>query len=74
MTEKRAAESTYQAVLWTLRTHGVARLSDSWMLPRLAEFSPDQMLELVAAMHRLRATAQWPNVTDQLVRELESFQ
>jgi hypothetical protein len=74
MSEKRAAQSTVDAVLWVLRTYGVAHLTDTWTLPHIAEFSPDQMQELVAAMHRLRATAQWPNVTDQLVRELESFQ
>lgn len=70
---RRAAQSTYDAVLWVLRTYGVARLTDNWMLPRLAEFSPEQMQDLIAAMRRLRATAQWPNVTDQLVRELECF-
>jgi hypothetical protein len=74
VTEKRAAQSTFDAVLWALRTYGVVRLSDTWMLPRLADFSPEQVRELVAAMRRLRATAQWPNVTDQLIRELESFQ
>ena len=70
---KRAAESTYQAVLYVLRQQGVARPTDNWMLPRLAEFSPDQMQKLLAAMRRLKATAQWPNVTDQLIRELELF-
>jgi hypothetical protein len=74
MSEKRAAQSTYDAALWVLRTYGVARLNDNWMLPRLADFSPEQMQELVSAMRRLMATGRWPNVTDQLIRELESFQ
>jgi hypothetical protein len=73
MTEKRAAESTYQAVLWTLRTHGVARLADDWMVPRLAQFSVDQFQELAAAMHRLRASGKWPAVTDELISKLEAL-
>ena len=50
-----AAQSTFDAVLWVLRSYGVARLADDWMLPRLGGFSDDQMHELIAAMHRLIA-------------------
>ena len=67
---KRAAQSTFDACLWVLRTYGTARLADVWMLPRLAEFSPEQMQELIAAMRRLRASGRWPNVTDDLVSRL----
>jgi hypothetical protein len=70
----RAAQSTYDACLWVLRTYGVARLNDDWMLPRLAQFSPEQMQELIAAMRRLRASGRWPNVTDELVSRLEELQ
>lgn len=70
----RAAQSTYDACLWVLRTYGTARLADAWMLPRLAEFSPEQMQELIAAMRRLRASGRWPNVTDDLVSRLEARQ
>ena len=70
----RAAQSTYDACLWILRTYGTARLADAWMLPRLAEFSPEQMQELIAAMRRLRASGRWPNVTDDLVSRLEAMQ
>jgi hypothetical protein len=70
---QRAARSTYDACLWVLRTYGTARLADAWMLPRLAEFSPEQMRELIAAMHRLKASGQWPNVTDELVAKLEGM-
>jgi hypothetical protein len=73
MTEKRAAQSTCDAVLWVLRTCGVARLGDGWMMPRLAQFSADQFQELVAAMRRLRASGKWPAVTDELVSNLESL-
>jgi hypothetical protein len=70
----RAAQSTWDAVLWVLRTYGTARLADAWMLPRLAEFSPEQMQELIAAMRRLRASGRWPRVTDELVSRLEAMQ
>jgi hypothetical protein len=73
VTEKRAAQSTYDAVLWVLRTYGVARLGNGWMMPRLAQFSADQFQELVAAMRRLRASGKWPAVTDQLVSQLETL-
>jgi hypothetical protein len=69
---KRAAQSTWDAVLWALRTYGVARLNDDWMRPRLAQFSPDQMQELVAAMRRLKAKG-WPMVTDELIELLEGL-
>jgi hypothetical protein len=69
---KRVAQSTYDACLWVLRTYGVARLNDDWMRPRLAEFSPDQLQELVAAMRRLKAKG-WPMVTDELIEMLEGL-
>jgi len=72
-TAKRAAQSTYDAVLWILREYGVARLGDAWTLPRLAEFSPDEMQDLIAAMRRLKASGRWPNVTDELVAKLEGM-
>jgi hypothetical protein len=71
---KRAAQSTWDGALWALRTYGTARLADAWMLPRLAQFSPEQMQELIAAMRRLRASGRWPNVTDELVSRLEAMQ
>jgi hypothetical protein len=63
------ATSTFDAVVWVLRTYGVARLADDWMLPRLAEFSPEQMRDLIAAMERLKAKG-WPRVTDELIEGL----
>jgi hypothetical protein len=68
-----AAQSTYDAVLWVLRTYGVARLADDWMPPRLAQFSPEQLAELIAAMRRLKASGKWPNVTDELIAKLEAL-
>jgi phage terminase large subunit len=66
---RRAAQSTYDAVLWVLREYGVARLGNDWTVRRLAEFSPEQLRELIAAMHRLKATG-WTKVTDELIAEL----
>jgi hypothetical protein len=71
MTPRDAAQSTFDATLFVLRSYGVARLADDWTAPRLAQFPPDQLKDLVAAMRRLGATAQWPNVTDELIRRLE---
>src|SRR5262249_36704771 len=67
-----AAKSTYDAALWVLREYGMARLGDDWMMPRLAQFSPEQLRELVAAMRRLKAKG-WRNVTDELIAKLESM-
>jgi hypothetical protein len=69
---RRAAQSTYDGVLWVLREYGVSRLGDDWMLPRLAEFSPAQIRELVAAMRRLKAKG-WRHVTDELIQKLEAM-
>jgi hypothetical protein len=71
---RRAAQSTYDAVLWVLRSYGVARLADDWTLPRLAEFSAEQLADLIAAMRRLKATEKWPAVTGDLIEKLESLQ
>jgi len=69
-----AAQSTFDAVLWVLRSYGVKRLADDWTLPRLADFSAEQLAELIAAMRRLRATEKWPAVTDELISKLEALQ
>jgi hypothetical protein len=72
--QQRASQSSYDAVLWVLRSYGEARLADDWMLPRLAQFSADQFQELVAAMHRLKAGGKWPAVTGELISKLEALQ
>jgi hypothetical protein len=63
----RAAESTYQAVLWVLREYGMARLCDPWVTSRLAQFSPAQIDELVAALTRLKNKPLGRNVSDELI-------
>jgi hypothetical protein len=49
-----AAQSTWDAVLWVLREYGEARIYDPWVTNRLAQFSPAQIDELVAALTRLK--------------------
>jgi hypothetical protein len=71
-TAKRAAQSTYDAVLWVLREYGIARLDDQWMRPRLANFSTTQLKELVAAMERMRP--RYPQtITSELISALKEF-
>ena len=64
---KRAAQSTYQAVLFVLREHGMARLYDPWVISRLAQFSPEQVEESVAALTRLKSKPLGKNVTEELI-------
>ena len=60
--------------MWMLRSYGVKRLADDWTLPRLANFSADQLKDLIAAIRRLKATGKWPHVTDELISKLEALQ
>lgn len=67
--QRRAAESTFQAVAYVLRTHGIKRLADNWMLPRLAEFSSEQMRDLLAALTRMQP--RYPAITDELISAIK---
>jgi hypothetical protein len=67
---KRAAQSTWDAVLWVLREYGLARLYDPWVTLRLAQFSPAQVEELVAALTRLKSKPLGRNVTDELIGKI----
>jgi hypothetical protein len=70
---RRAAQSTYDAVLWVLREYGEARLYDPWVTNRLAQFSPTQIAELVAALGRLKTKPLGRNVTDELIAGVEKL-
>jgi len=70
---KRAAQSTWDAVLWVLREHGMARIFDPWVTNRLAQFSPAQVEELIAALKRLRTKPLGQNVTDELIAGMEGL-
>ena len=70
---KRAAQSTWDAVLWVLREYGMVRLYDPWVTNRLAQFSTTQITELVAALTRLKTKPLGRNVTDELIEEVEKL-
>jgi hypothetical protein len=68
-----AAQSTYDALLWTLREYGLSRLSDSRTLERLSELTSTQLEELVAALTRLQT--KYPRTcTDELIQKLRDQQ
>jgi hypothetical protein len=68
-----AAQSTYDALLWTLREYGLSRLSDVRTLERLSELTSQQLEELVAALTRLQA--KYPRTcTDKLIQKLRDQQ
>jgi hypothetical protein len=65
---RRAAESTFRAVAYVLRTYGMSRLHDPWTVVRLQEFSKEQITELIAALGRMQG--RFPAITDQLIVEI----
>jgi hypothetical protein len=71
-TAKRAAQSTYDAVLYVLREYGVARIDDAWMRPRLADFSTTQLKDLIAAMERMQPRYR-RTITDELTSTLKEY-
>jgi hypothetical protein len=69
---RRAAQSTFDAVLYVLSRHGIARLDDAWTRPRLADFSTTQLKELIAAMERMQP--RYPRtITDELLSTLKEY-
>jgi hypothetical protein len=69
---KRAAQSTYDAVLWVLRESGTARLGDKWTRSRLGDFSTAQIKDLIAAMERMQP--RYPRtITDELIAALRGL-
>ena len=69
---KRVAESTFQAVAYVLRTHGMTRLNDPWLTSRLAGFSDAQVKELVAALGRMQP--RYAAITDGLIAEIAKLE
>jgi len=65
---RQAAQSSYDALLWELRSYGLPRLNDRPTLDRLAALSSEQLEELIAALMRLRPS--YDAVTDQLIQNL----
>ena len=65
---RRAAQSTFDALVWELRTHGIAQLAKPNCQRRLSDLSTKQGRELIAALLRLRP--RYPAITDELILQL----
>ena len=63
-----AAQSTYDAALWELRTYGLAQLAKENCRRRLSDLSTKQLRELIAALVRLRS--QYSMISDELLLKL----
>jgi len=63
-----AAQSTYDAALWELRTYGLAQLAKENCRRRLCDLSTKQLRELIAALARLRS--QYSMINDELLLKL----
>ena len=60
-----AARGTCDALLYELRTYGVAQLSNPSCRRRLADLSTNQMRDLIESLLRLRS--QYAAITDELI-------
>jgi hypothetical protein len=67
--EGRAAASTVDAVVYELRTHGLAQLGKPNCQRRLGDLSPEQLREVIARLIRLRP--RYPKIDDALLLQLE---
>jgi len=63
-----ASRSTYDAVLWELRTCGVVQLNKENCRRRLSDLSTNQLRELIAALMRLRP--RYSMINDELLLKL----
>jgi len=68
-----AANSTYEAVYYSLRTHGEAKLRDEKTLDRLAEFSTAQLVQLISALTKLQASQRAGTITPALITSLKEL-
>ena len=64
-----AAASTAEAVVYELRTHGLAQLKKPNCRRRLGELPPEQLREVLARLIRLRP--QYPKIDDALLVQLD---
>lgn len=65
---ERAAQSTYDALVYELRTYGIAQLEKPNCRGRLGDCSTQQLRDLIAALIRLRPN--YPAITDELILKL----
>jgi hypothetical protein len=60
-----AASSTVEAVMYELRTYGIAALAGANCQRRLSELSPDQVRDVIVRLDRLRSN--YPAISDKLL-------
>ncbi len=63
-----APRVTYDALLYELRTNGIAQLAKPHCRGRLADLSTEQVRELFDALIRLKP--KYPAITDDLIRRI----
>jgi hypothetical protein len=63
-----AASTTVEALMYELRTLGVAALAGPHCRRRLAELNREQLQEIIRRLMRLRA--RYPTITDELLFQL----
>jgi hypothetical protein len=68
VSRKKAAPSTIDALIYELRTHGIAQLLNPRCRCRLSDLSTEQTRDLLASLMRLRSRC--PKVTDELILSL----
>jgi hypothetical protein len=66
-----APETTVDAVIFSLRSRGMAALNDPITRRRLSELSRPQIADVGVRLHRLRA--KYPTVTDQVIIEIGKY-
>jgi hypothetical protein len=64
----RAASSTVAALMYEMRTYGLAALAGANCRRRLSELSQPQLVEVIERLMKLRA--KYPAITDELLFQL----
>jgi hypothetical protein len=67
--QKRAADSTVEAVRYELSRYGIAQLQKPRTQARLANFSAEQVTDMAASLRRMRS--RYPAITDEPIVFLE---
>jgi hypothetical protein len=64
-----AAKFTVEAVMYELRTYGIAALAGANCQRRLSELSPDQIRQVISRLMKLRP--KYPAITDTLILQIK---
>ena len=66
-----AAETTVDALMFSLCQRGVAALSEPTTKQRLSELSKSQLADVAVRLHRLRV--KYPTITDQVIIKIGDY-